>query len=136
MLTITYDECHIEAPYAILNVWYKNIGIHFQVIIDRNKLFEYTLLYHLEVAYNKFLKFSMAIANNIYKQFHDKLFFNSQKGRYYEPGNTNWRGRLSTVDFLIKVASFVKKVNNLNIKRSWSKLVGTRRSTVPSFPLQ
>jgi hypothetical protein len=39
-------------------------------------------------------------------------------------GNTNWGGRLSTVDQLIKVACFVKKVNNIfNIKRNWSKLV-------------
>jgi len=33
--------------------WYKTPGIHFQVIIDRNKLFWYTSLFHLEVAYNK-----------------------------------------------------------------------------------
>ncbi len=31
----------------------KKPGIHFQVIIERNKLFDYTLLSHLEVAYNK-----------------------------------------------------------------------------------
>jgi hypothetical protein len=44
-------------------------------------------------------------------------------------GNTNCRGRLSTVDLLIKVGCFVKKVNNIfNIKRNWSKLVTTRRS--------
>jgi hypothetical protein len=30
------------------------------------------------------------------------------------PGNTYWRGRLSTVDLLIKVACFVKKINNVN----------------------
>ncbi len=31
--------------------------------------------------------------------------------------NTNWRGRLSTMDLLIKVACFVTKVNNIfNIK--------------------
>ncbi len=41
------------ALFPILIVWYKNPGIHFQVIIDRNKLFEYTPLFHLEVAYNK-----------------------------------------------------------------------------------
>jgi len=36
-----------------------------------------------------------------------------------KPGNTNWGGRLSTVDLLIKVACFVKKVNNIfNVKRS------------------
>jgi len=39
--------------------------------------------------------------------------------------------RLSTVYLLIKVACFVKLVNNIfNIKRSWSKLISTRRSTV------
>jgi len=33
-------------------------------------------------------------------------------------GNTNWRGRLSTVELLIKVAYFVKEANNiLNIKK-------------------
>ncbi len=36
-----------------------------------------------------------------------------------KPGNTNRRGRLSTIDLLIEVACFVKKVNNIfNIKRS------------------
>jgi hypothetical protein len=36
-----------------------------------------------------------------------------------KPGNTNKRGRLGTVDLLIKVALFVKEVNNsFNIKRS------------------
>ncbi len=35
------------------------------------------------------------------------------------PGNTNYGGRLSTVDLLIKVACFVKKENNIfNIKMS------------------
>jgi len=52
-------------------------------------------------------------------------------------GNTNWGGRLSTVDLLIKVACFVKKANAFfNIKRSWSKRVSTRRSTVLSLSLQ
>ncbi len=50
------------------------------------------------------------------------------------PGNTNWRGRLSTVDLLIKVTCFVKKVNSSKI--SWSKLVSTRRSTALIHPLQ
>ncbi len=36
-----------------------------------------------------------------------------------QPGNPNRRGRLSTVDLLIKVACFVKKVNNVfSIKSS------------------
>jgi len=39
-------------------------------------------------------------------------------------GNTNWGGRVSTVDLLIKVTCFMK------MKKSWSKLVSTRRSTV------
>jgi hypothetical protein len=35
----------------------------------------------------------------------------------HTPGTTNWRERLSTVDFLIKVAGFVRKVSNVfNIK--------------------
>jgi hypothetical protein len=36
-----------------------------------------------------------------------------------KPGNANWGGRLSTVDLLIKVACFVKEVNNIfDIKRA------------------
>ncbi len=51
--------------------------------------------------------------------------------------NTNWKGRLSTVDLLIKVAHFVTKDNNsFRIKLSLSKVVSTRRSTVLSLPLQ
>ncbi len=47
------------------------------------------------------------------------------------PGNTNWGRKFCTVDLLVKVASFVKNVNGIfNIKRSWSELVGTRRSIV------
>ncbi len=47
------------------------------------------------------------------------------------------RGRLNTVDLLIKVACLVKKENNIfNIKISSSKLVITRRSTVLSLPPQ
>ncbi len=50
---------------------------------------------------------------------------------FLEPGNPYWRGRLSTVDLLIKVACFVKKVNNIIYTwMSWAKLVSTRRSTV------
>ncbi len=38
---------------------------------------------------------------------------------------------------LNRVACFFKKVNNVfNLKSSWSELVSTRRSTVPSPPLQ
>jgi hypothetical protein len=59
------------------------------------------------------------------------------KTTWHCPGNTNWRGRLSTVDLFIEVACFVDKVNNIFIiKSSRSKLVSTRRSTVLSPPLQ
>jgi len=52
------------------------------------------------------------------------------------PGKSYWRGRLSTVDLLIKVACFVKKANNIfSIKISCSKLVRTRKSTVLSLLL-
>jgi hypothetical protein len=51
------------------------------------------------------------------------------------PGKTYSREGVSTVDLLIKVDVFVKKVNNVfNVKMSWSKLVSTRRSTVRSHP--
>jgi hypothetical protein len=47
-------------------------------------------------------------------------------------GNTNW----GSVDLLIKAACFVKNVNNIfNIKKSNSKQVRSRRSTVLSLPL-
>ncbi len=49
-------------------------------------------------------------------------------------GNTNCRGRLNTVDLLIKVACFVKTKIML-IKSSRSKLISARRSIVVSFPL-
>ncbi len=53
-----------------------------------------------------------------------------------QAGNTKWRGRLST-DLLNKVACFCKKVKTvLNIKSTWSKLVGTKRSTVLRLSLQ
>jgi len=49
-------------------------------------------------------------------------------------GITNWGGRLSTVDLPFKVTCFVKNVNNIfNIKWSWSKLVSSRRSNVPTL---
>ncbi len=52
-------------------------------------------------------------------------------------GNANWRGRLSTIDLLIKVACFGTKINHIfNIKMRWSELVSTRRSTVLSHPFQ
>jgi hypothetical protein len=52
-------------------------------------------------------------------------------------GNTNWGGRFSTIDLLIKVSRFVSMVNNIfHVKRNWSKLASTRRSSVLSLPLQ
>jgi hypothetical protein len=49
-------------------------------------------------------------------------------------GITNWGGRLSTIDLPFKVTCFVKNVNNIfNIKWSWSKLVSSRRSNVPTL---
>ncbi len=54
-----------------------------------------------------------------------------------EEGNPNWRGRLITIYLLIKIACFVKKVNNIfSIKSSWYKLVSARRSAAPILPLQ
>jgi hypothetical protein len=50
---------------------------------------------------------------------------------------TNWKGRLSAIYLIIKVACLVKKVNSIfNKKSSWSKQVSTRRSTVLSLPFQ
>ncbi len=48
------------------------------------------------------------------------------------PWNTDWTGRLSTVNLLIKVACFVKMMINIfDIKMSLSKLVCTRRTAFP-----
>ncbi len=53
------------------------------------------------------------------------------------PGNTNWKGRLSTVDLLINVAFFVTQVNIFFcLKINWSKRVSVRRSSVLILPLQ
>ncbi len=55
----------------------------------------------------------------------------------FASGNTDWRGRISTVDLLFKIACFVTMVNNIfNKKSSWSKLVRSRRSTVLSLPVR
>jgi hypothetical protein len=57
--------------------------------------------------------------------------YNSSKAR-----NTNRGGRLSTVDLLITVSCFVKNVFNIfNIKRCWSRLISTWRSSVFSLSL-
>ncbi len=59
----------------------------------------------------------------------------SSKIRMVEWGNTNWTGRLITIDLLIKGSLICKNVDNVfNFKSSWSELVSTRRSTVQSFP--
>jgi hypothetical protein len=48
-------------------------------------------------------------------------------------GNTNWSG--STIDLLIKLACFVRKIIYIfSVKMSRSKLVCTRRSIVLSLP--
>jgi len=52
-----------------------------------------------------------------------------------EPWSSNWRGVLSTVDLLIMVSCFVKKVHNIfNTKRCKSELVAAWRSTVLTEP--
>ncbi len=54
-----------------------------------------------------------------------------------QPGSTNEKGRISTVDLLIKAPCFVRKSNIfLYFKMRECKLVITRRSTVLSLPLQ
>ncbi len=50
-------------------------------------------------------------------------------------GNYHWRGRLSTVDLLIKIGSFVKlKKYSFSLKSSWPKPAKTRRSSVLILP--
>jgi len=51
--------------------------------------------------------------------------------------NAYWRGRLSTVDLLIKIACFVKKKNILfSIKSIWFEPVSAKMPTVLILPLQ
>jgi hypothetical protein len=51
--------------------------------------------------------------------------------------NTYWRGRLSTVDLLIKTACFVKKEKNHLLQQLiWIRLDSARRWTVLMLPLQ
>jgi len=53
------------------------------------------------------------------------------------PGNANLGGRLLIIDLVIKIACCVKRISNIfTIKRNWSELVSTKRSRVPSLPLQ
>ena len=64
-------------------------------------------------------------------KFCNKNIFLPLYNAKHQLGNTNWGGRLSTVDLLIELTLFCKKVNNIKI--SWSNLVST---TVLSLPLQ
>ncbi len=77
----------------------------------------------------------------LWSQLLKRLFLRDKLERlscFVPPGNSYWRGRLSAVDLLIKITCFAKHINNMFIiKRSWSKLVNTRRSTVVLIhPLQ
>jgi hypothetical protein len=47
-LSVSLLPCSFPVPF----VWFKNPGIHFQLIIERNKLIQITSLFHLEVAHN------------------------------------------------------------------------------------
>ncbi len=52
-------------------------------------------------------------------------------------GKTNNKGKLGTVDLLIKEACFAKNEKNIfNINSNLSKLVSARRSTVLCLPTQ
>ncbi len=60
-----------------------------------------------------------------------------QRHSVERPGNTNWRGRLWKHNIQIKVGCFITKVNNVfNLKSSWPRLVGARRSIILILPLQ
>jgi len=105
-------------------------------------------------------KFERVLRNSVWKTtFKENIFFPIEEGFFFylfsnfnfypntfqngknerlivKAGNTNWGGRHSTIDLLIKVACFAKRVKNIfKVKRSWSKLVVTRRSTVLIPPL-
>ncbi len=60
-------RCLALAPASI--VWYKNPGIHFHLIIDRNKLIRTTTLFHLKVAHNICLP-SLSIHPSIFLSVH------------------------------------------------------------------
>ncbi len=56
---------------------------------------------------------------------------------FVQPRNANWKGSLSTIDPLIKLACFLRIVSNIfYLKRSLSRLLSTRRPTVLSTPFQ
>jgi len=75
----------------------------------------------------------------LYQHF---VYINHRKHSYkagplIEPGNTNRRGKLSTVGLLIKVACFGNKQSKgCYIKICLAKLISARRSTVLSLPLR
>jgi hypothetical protein len=93
------------------------------------------------------LNLSSMSSGQFYKQFTVVIFCQglvsyvcmhpcSMQTSKQEAGNINWSRGISTVDLLIKVSCFVKKVNNVrNIKRIWSKLLSTREvyCTQPSL---
>ncbi len=59
----------------------------------------------------------------------NKVLLMSSVKWWHLAGNPYWRGRLSTVDLLIKIGCLVKKIS-FSFKSSWSELVSTWRSTV------
>jgi hypothetical protein len=65
-------------------------------------------------------------------------FFGQKWARaWVKPGNPNWRGRLSTVDLLIKIGCFERNEKySFSTKRSWTEQVSTRKSTVLIRPFQ
>ncbi len=69
-----------------------------------------------EVALFQFVKFRFSDEKKFGISFYH--FFPKIKITTTVSGNTNWRGRLSTVDLLIKVACLVKVNNVWNIKSS------------------
>ena len=64
---------HCLALSPASSVWYKNPGIHFHLIIDRNKLFRVTSLFHLKVAHNKsktkMRRFTIYFLDSIWKVY-------------------------------------------------------------------
>jgi hypothetical protein len=50
-LSLSLSLCYL-ALFSSPSIWYKIHGKHFHVIIDYNKLFQFTLLFHIEVARN------------------------------------------------------------------------------------
>jgi hypothetical protein len=50
--THTLSVSLLSCSLPVSSIWYKNPGIHFQLIIDCNKLIWFTSLFHLDVAHN------------------------------------------------------------------------------------